>query len=426
MTITCNTDPASSLVSGKDIEAAIERHAALIAEVQKGEPQYAGSLGWLDVKARNVDGLIELAMHVNRIAEVMIVIGIGGSNRGAVAALEALKRTVASPTTLYFAGDTLSATRLADALEVVENKSVVLNVIAKDFNTVEPGITFRMLRNAMQAKYGFAYAERIIVTGSKGSGQLYELAVEHGYHYLPFPSDIGGRFSVLSPVGLFPLAVAGLDVRCLLEGACAMQQKVRTMQGGDNPAVRYAVLRSLIRNKGIAVESLVTFEPDLQHFVRWWVQLFAETEGKTDSVLFPVGFSYSEDLHAVGQYVQQGPRILLETYLDIHYAETNCVIKESCDVEDGFSYLDNKPFSLLNKTVYRAALQAHARDSVPCIELIVDKSLDADALGGLFYFFLFSAYLSARLLCVNPFNQEGVEQYKRNMYAELGKPGYTK
>jgi len=426
MTITCNVSPASFLVSEGEIHAAIHRQSSLIAAVQRGEAQYSGSLGWLDVKTQNIEELVRVAKHVQSVAEVMIVIGIGGSNRGAVAALEILKRTSTSPTTLYFAGDTLSPTRLADALEVLKTKSVVLNVIAKDFNTVEPGITFRMLRSAMQAKYGCAYAERIIVTGSEGSGQLHELAQKHGYTYLPFPSNIGGRFSVLSPVGLFPLAVAGVDIQNLLDGAYAMQQRIRTGQDENNPAILYAVLRSLMRKKGIILESLVTFEPDLQHFTRWWIQLFAETEGKTDQVLFPVGFSYSEDLHAVGQYVQQGPRILMETFLDLHYNLDNLRIEASKEVVDGFAYLDDKPFSLLNKTVYQAALQAHAHDGVPCIELKSDSALDTESLGGLFYFFLFCAYLSARLLGVNPFDQEGVEQYKRNMYAELGKSGYTK
>jgi len=426
MTITCNVRPASFLVSRGEIQAAIEKHTTLISEVQRGEDLYRTSLGWLDVGTQKIDELAHVAKHVNQIAEVMIVIGIGGSNRGAVAALEVLKRTTTSPTTLYFAGDTLSETRLADAMEVLKTKSVVLNVIAKDFNTVEPGITFRMLRSAMQAKYGNTYAQRIIVTGSKGNGQLYEVARQHGYTYLPFPSDIGGRFSVLSPVGLFPLAVAGVDIRNLLDGAYAMQQRVRTEQGEDNPAILYAIFRSLIRKKGIALESLVTFEPDLQHFIRWWIQLFAETEGKTDQVLFPVGFSYSEDLHAVGQYVQQGPRILMETYLDLQYEDNGCVIGPSKDVADGFDYLDDTPFSRLNRTVYQAALQAHSDDGIPCIELKCDSFLGAASLGGVFYFFLFTAYLSARLLGINPFNQEGVEQYKRNMYAELEKPGYEK
>lgn len=426
MTITCNTQPASFLVSEREMHAAIEANSTLIGGVQRGEEQYEGFLGWLDVQKQELEEIENQAVRVKELAQVMIVIGIGGSNRGAAAALEVLKRTCTSPTSLFFAGDTLSSTRLADALDLIESKSVVLNVIAKDFNTVEPGITFRLLRRAMQAKYGAEYAKRIVVTGSKGGGQLYELAALHGYAYLPFPSDIGGRFSVLSPVGLFPLAVAGVDIRTLLSGACAMEKVVRTRQAKENPAVRYAILRSLIKGKGIALESLVTFEPDLQYFTRWWIQLFAETEGKTEMVLFPVGFSYSEDLHAVGQYVQQGPRVLLETYLDVQYAETNLIIETSRDVLDNFGYLDNKHFSVLNKAVYQAALNAHCSDGVPCIELKMDTPLDAETLGGLFYFFLFSAYLSARLLGVNPFTQEGVEQYKRNMYAELGKPGYTK
>lgn len=300
---------------------------------------------------------------------------------------------------------------------------MVLNVIAKDFNTVEPGIWFRMLRLAMQDKYGPSYNERIVAIGSRGPGQLFELAKLHGYAYLPFPKDIGGRFSALSPVGLFPMAVAGLDVEKILEGARRVEQQIKKPPIEENSAVRYAVLRNLIREKGIQIESLIFFEPDLLALSRWWIQLFAESEGKTDNVLFPVGFSYSEDLHAVGQYVQEGPRVILETFLNLNYQTEEILIEPSEDVIDGFSYLDDKPFSVLNKSVYRSALKAHSDDGVPCCELSINSSLDEQELGSLFWFFLFSAYLSATLLDVNPFDQEGVESYKKNMYAELGKKG---
>lgn len=423
MNINCNTHPAVSHVSENEILSALHTQKDLIKAIQAGLEQDKPHLGWFHVDQACSAELHALAGKVRQMAEVMIVIGIGGSNRAAIAALEALKRKAKSPTTLYFAGDSLSGTRLQDALHLVRTKSVVLNVIAKDFNTVEPGIWFRMLRSAMQKKYGSSYNERIVATGSEGEGQLFELAKLHGYAFLPFPKDIGGRFSALSPVGLFPMAVAGLDVEKILEGARSAEQQIQETPLEENAAVRYALLRNIIRKKQIQVESLVFFEPDLFAFSRWWIQLFAESEGKTDNVLFPVGFSYSEDLHAVGQYVQDGPRIILETFLNLDYRAEPLLIEPSLEVEDGFSYLDGKPFSLLNESVYRSALKAHSADGVPCCELLFSSSLDEQTMGSLFWFFLFSAYLSATLLGVNPFDQNGVENYKKNMYAELGKKG---
>lgn len=423
MNITCNINAAVSQVSEQEIKTYLQNKKEIIEAVQTGLEQDKGSLGWFTVEQTCSKELHEIAQKVQGMADIMIVIGIGGSNRAAIAALDALKRTATSPTTLYFAGDSMSTTRLQDALHLVRTKSVVLNVIAKDFNTVEPGIWFRILRSAMQKKYGPNYNERIVAIGSKGPGQLYELAKLHGYAYLPFPKDIGGRFSALSPVGLFPMAVAGLDVEKILEGARIIEQQIKTTPMEGNPAVRYAVLRNIIREKGIQIESLVFFEPDLFALSRWWIQLFAESEGKTDNVLFPVGFSYSEDLHAVGQYVQEGPRIILETFLNLNYQTEKLPIEPSENVIDGFSYLDGKPFSILNESVYRSALKAHTDDGVPCCELTIHASIHEQTMGSLFWFFLFSAYLSATLLGVTPFDQEGVESYKKNMYAELGKRG---
>jgi len=423
MNITCNTQSAVSRVSEQEIKTYLQTKKEIIEAVQTGLEQDKGSLGWFTVDRTCSKELHEIAAKVQGQAEVMIVIGIGGSNRAAIAALDALARTATSPTTLYFAGDSMSTTRLQDALHLVRTKSVVLNVIAKDFNTVEPGIWFRMLRFAMQEKYGPSYKERIVAIGSRGPGQLFELAKLQGYAYLPFPKEIGGRFSALSPVGLFPMAVAGLDVEKILEGAREQEQHIKNTLIEENPAVRYAVLRNIMREKGIQIEGLVFFEPDLFALSRWWIQLFAESEGKTDHVLFPVGFSYSEDLHAVGQYVQDGPRVILETFLNLGYKTEELIIESSDSVVDGFSYLDGKPFSVLNESVYRSALKAHSDDGVPCCELTADTHLDEKTMGSLFWFFLFSAYLSATLLGVAPFDQEGVESYKKNMYAELGKKG---
>ena len=425
MNIRCNTQAASQYVTESEIASSIEQHYEQLIQLQSGSEEARDFLGWLSVSEEPLARIKEEAARIQQLAQVLVVIGIGGSNRTAVAVCQVFSRDLKGPTSLFFAGDTLSPTRLEDALSLIEEKSVALNVIAKDFNTVEPGITFRMLRSAMKKKYGPSYAQRIVVTGSDGEGQLFELAKSEGYTFLPFPKDVGGRFSAFTEVSLFPLCVAAVDIDSFLKGAKSTQLQLRSEDSKTNPAIRYAVFRNLIRKKGIVLESLVTFEPDLQAFVQWWIQLFAETEGKTDKVLFPIGFSYSEDLHAVGQYVQEGPKILLETFLDLHYTQNPRII-ESSKEDDGFSYLEGKPFSLLNKTVYQAAFAAHREGGVPCIELCCDEVLTIESLGSLFYFFLFSVYCSASLLGVNPFNQNGVEGYKKAMYADLGKIGFSK
>jgi glucose-6-phosphate isomerase len=409
----------------REITPYLEAHKSQIERVLASRPQRDAMLGWFDVDTgcsqSDLERIEHLAMSVRQKAEILIVIGIGGSNRGAVAAIQALRRSITSPVKVVFAGDTLSTTRLSDVLHLVRDHSVMLNVIAKDFNTVEPGITFRMLRQEMIRTYGKDYASRIIVTGSKGDGQLFDLARKHGYEFLDFPKEIGGRFSVLSNVGLFPMAVAGIDIKSMLDGARKMSEQIKKTPLETNAAVWYAVRRMVLLEQGFSIESLVLFEPDLHAVSRWWIQLFAETEGKKDKVLFPVSFSYSEDLHAVGQFVQQGPRTIVETFLDFSYSPSTMVIAQSTEVADGFSYMDGRHFDELNRVVYNAALNAHAHDGVPCIELNVEQPINEYSLGALFWFFMCCAYMGATLLEVNPFNQDGVEAYKQHMYDNLGK-----
>lgn len=415
------------VADAEDLRRKINAHERLIAQVQGGRIWNESMLGWFSVReamGQERCALIRAeAERVRSMADVMIVIGIGGSNRGAMAAVQALQRSLDGKTRLVWAGDTLSAVKLNDVLETVRNSSVVLNIIAKDFNTVEPGISFRLLRQAMQEKYGDSYAERIVATGSRGPGQLGELAARHGYRFLDFQPAIGGRFSVLSEVGLFPMAVAGIDIESMLEGAAMCEQELKTADMYSNPAVRYAAMRSVLFKKGFVVESLACFEPDLVHFARWWTQLCAETEGKNQNAVFPTSFNYSEDLHAVGQFVQQGRRCIMETFLGAFHVSPEFMIPGSPDVKDGFEYLDGKAYDDLNRAVYEAALQAHSKDGVPCMEIKV-PGLDAGNIGALFYFFMFTTYLSAGMLGVNPFTQDGVENYKRQMYRILGKPGY--
>ena len=419
-------DPSASAVHADeaDAEGYLEKNRTLIERVQEGYIWNDGRLGWFSVTGafppEESYKLRAEADRVRAIATVMIVIGIGGSNRGAMAAIQALHRSIASPTRIVFAGDTLSASSLLDSVEILKRESVVLNVIAKDFNTVEPGITFRVLRNALIDKYGEGYRERIIATGSRGPGQLAELSDAHGYRFLDFPADVGGRFSALTTVGLFPMAVAGIDIAALVAGAMDAEKELKNAGIESNPAVRYAVNRNLLFSRGFNVESLVFFEPDLLPFARWWTQLFAETEGKNQEAVFPTYFSYSEDLHAVGQYVQQGKRCIQETFLNFVHVHPDFLIGPSAAVKDGFGYLDGKAFDELNRAVYAAALRAHSEDGVPCAEISA-PAIGAGSLGGLFYFFMFASYLSATLLGVNPFNQDGVENYKVNMYRILGK-----
>lgn len=411
--------------AGIDREATLRGIGArrsILESARRGEIWNDRGLGWFSVReaasARALAVVRGEAARVWQRASAMIVIGIGGSNRGAMAAIHALRKTLKSPTHIVWAGDSLSGSSLRDVLDIVERESVVLNVIAKDFRTLEPGIAFRVLRQALMDKYGADYAERIIATGSHGDGQLFELAREHGWRFLEFPENIGGRFSVLSNVGLFPMAVAGIDIEALVAGAEDAERALRSMPLEMNPAVHYAVNRNLLFERGFCIESLVFFEPDFLPLARWWTQLFAETEGKTQQAIFPTYFCYSEDLHAVGQYVQEGRRCIAETYLRAFHPTPNLRIEPSPDVEDRFDYLDGKAFDDLNRAVYEAAIRAHYEGGVPCQEIALPEISEFE-LGELFYFFMFSCYVSACILGVNPFTQDGVESYKRVMQAML-------
>ncbi len=407
-------------VSEQQLAQAVQAAQSKLAPVLAGQFAEANQLGWMD-PARwqghaEVEYIRQIAAEIRSNADVFVLIGVGGSNRGAQSVIETLGD---GKVEIIYAGTNLSSHELKKILARLQGKRVYINNIAKDFNTLEPGIHFRFLRQYMEATYGAGAAARIIVTGSAGTGQLQQLAQQAGYRFLPFPADMAGRFSVLSAVGFLPMAVAGVDIRRIIAGAAAAKEELLAAAPQDSPAVRYAVCRNLLFEKGFVIENLATLEPGLAYFARWWSQLFAESEGKNQGCIFPVFSSYSEDLHAVGQYIQDGKRMVLESFLDARFANAETRVAAS-QLADGFDYLNGKPFDELNDAVYRAAFSAHSAGGVPCLQFRCGQ-ITPELFGELFYFFMLSCCLSAALIGANPFGQNGVEAYKRSMYRLLGK-----
>ena len=406
------------------LDQRVQAAAPLLAEVLAGEEQYQDNLGWFSVDEaagpERVDFLLEQAARVRADADAFVVIGIGGSNQAARAVVKAL-RPENGPAILW-AGNTISACETARLLKELDGyRSVYIDCIAKNFETLEPGISFRVLRRYLEQRYGQAEAaKRIFATGTPGS-TLHQLCIDNGYTFLTFPERIGGRYSVGSDVGLFPMAVAGVDVKALVQGMRDMRDELRAAPAGENLALRYACLRKWMLEQGLSLEMLAFFEPRLDYFAKWWIQLFAESEGKDGTGLYPVVSSNSEDLHSIGQFIQQGSPILFETFVTVRARDASVVLPAT-DKKDYFDYLTGRDFWDINDTARRATMRAHSEGGIPCLELSI-PAIDAHTLGELFYFFLFSCYLSCRLVGVNPFNQPGVESYKGYMFKNLGKPG---
>lgn len=438
----------------EEYQRALGENASVLAAAQEGEALYADSLGWLDTEvwanARVVEKLQKLAEKIRQEADAFVLIGVGGSNNAARSVIEALQRP-GTPEIIY-AGNTLSANALKKMLVRLKGKSVYIDCIAKNFETLEPGSSFRVLRKWLYERYGERAAKRIIATGTKGS-RLEEICTENGYTFLEFPENIGGRYTAMSNVGLLPMAVAGVDIEELVRGAHDMQMELRgerphgawaearaeraaravQEKPGEkevcgklarrNPAYQYACMRNVLYGYGYRVEMLSSFEPQFRHFYKWWIQLFAESEGKDGKGLFPVASEYSEELHSVGQFVQEGTPILFETFLDVKGQQDSLVVEADetlmASLADGFDYLDGKDFWSINKIAYEATVAAHSA-RVPCMTLEIG-ALDAYHFGQLFYFFQFACYLSCKMAGVNPFDQPGVEAYKGKMFEALGK-----
>jgi len=411
-------DQAGWLVQ-EEIQVMKDKYALLLDAVKKGEEQYKDSLGWLDVdRWAGEDWILkyeELAKAVQKDGDVLVVIGIGGSNQSARAVVDAIGSK--NHVKIVYAGNSISADSICNVLEEIKGKSVYINVIAKNFETLEPGIGFRALRAFLKDQYGAEYSKRVICTGTCGT-KFEEIAREKGYYFLPFPEDVGGRYTSLTPIGLFPLAAAGLDIRAMVEGARHMSRRLQKEDAAENIALEYAVVRNMLYEKGLKLEMLSCFEPRMFRFAKWWMQLFGESEGKDNKALYPVFGTFSEDLHSIGQYIQDGDTIMFETFLKVEDTGASYVIYGD-DVEDGFSVLDGMDFDEINRVAFEATVAAHS-EKFPCLILSI-PAIDEETFGQLYYFYQFMCYLSAKILGVDPFNQPGVEAYKNYMFKSLGK-----
>ncbi len=416
-----------SHITGDEISALTGKLNDAARLLQSKTGAGADFLGWLDPSAMNPPGelarLHDAASKLRRDTDTLVVIGIGGSYLGSRACYEALRPPDARYP-LKFAGINMSAHYLTDLMTSLGDSRFGINVISKSGTTTEPSIAFRLLRIALE-KRGADARRLIVATTDAAKGALRELADAEGWESFIVPDDVGGRFSVLTPVGLFPLAYAGIDIDALLDGATDCARACAESGIESNPAMFYAAIRHIMFAKKIPIELLAAFEPRIEQFIEWWKQLAGESDGKQHSGLFPAGASFSRDLHSLGQWIQDGPRILFETFLSIDEGESALAIPEmkGTDADDGLSYLARRRIADINKTAEDATRMAHADGGCPNLAIHIPK-LDAYHLGWLIYFFEYSIALTGYLAGTNPFDQPGVEVYKRNMFALLGKPGF--
>ena len=414
-----------------------------IAETAKNilvEKSGAGNdfLGWINLPV-NYDKeefarIQKAADKIKNDSDVLVVIGIGGSYLGARAAIEFLRHSfynnlpkeVRKTPEIYYCGNSISSTYLQHLIDVIGDRDFSVNIISKSGTTTEPAIAFRIFKEMAEKKYGKKEAaKRIYATTDKAKGALKNLATEEGYESFVVPDDVGGRFSVLTAVGLLPIAVSGADITRLMEGAAAGREKALNAPFEENDAVLYAAIRNILHNKGKSVEILANYEPSMHYVSEWWKQLYGESEGKDQKGIFPASVDLTTDLHSMGQFIQDGARIMFETVLNVGEPKATITIgKEPVDL-DGLNYLAGKDMDFVNKSAMNGTVLAHTDGQVPNLMIHVPRQ-DEYTLGELFYFFEFAVGVSGYMLGVNPFNQPGVESYKKNMFALLGKPGYEK
>jgi len=422
-------------ITDKTIMEYEEKVAQIHNEMYKNLNDEKKMLGWLNLPSNydkeEFDKIKKVAKKIKNDSDVFLVIGIGGSYLGARAIIEALSHTFANslpyeknkfPKVIYV-GNNLNPDYINDIIDYIGDKDLSINVISKSGTTTEPAIAFRIFREFLENKYGIPEARsRIYVTTDKEKGALKQLADEEGYEQFVIPDNIGGRYSVLTAVGLLPIAVAGLNIDKLMNGALIAQNKYAEENLKYNECYKYAVVRNILYKLYKNIEILVDYNPKLHYFIEWWKQLYGESEGKDFKGIFPAGVEFTTDLHSMGQYIQQGRRNIFETVINIEKSKTDIEIKKDEDNLDGLNYLTGKTLDYVNKKAMEATIQAHVEGDVPNILINVEK-LDEENIGHLIYFFELACAMSGMILEVNPFNQPGVEAYKKNMFRLLGKPG---
>lgn len=434
--VTFDYSKANSFLS----PAEVERMKKLTLDAKKVLVEKSGDgndfLGWIDLPVNydkeEFERIKKAAEKIQQDSEVLIVIGIGGSYLGARAAIEFLghsfynnvDKSIRKTPEIYYAGNSISSTYLKHLMQVVGERDFSVNIISKSGTTTEPAIAFRIFKEMLEKKYGKEEAaKRIYATTDKAKGALKNLATEEGYESFVVPDDVGGRFSVLTAVGLLPIAVSGVDIDALMEGAASARKRCLENEFEENDSLQYAAVRNIMLRKGKSVEILANYEPCVHYVSEWWKQLFGESEGKDQKGIFPASVDLTTDLHSMGQFIQDGSRIMFETVIEIEKSREELIIGEEPVDLDGLNYLAGKTVDFVNKSAMNGTILAHTDGQVPNFMVKVPE-VSPFYLGELFYFFEFACGVSGYINGVNPFDQPGVESYKKNMFALLGKPGY--
>ena len=433
MAVTLNAKYLEPFVNHEELEAIFPQVQAAHRTIHEKSGPGNDFLGWLDLPVdydrEEFTRIQKAAQKIRSNSQVLIVIGIGGSYLGARAAIELLHsqmyNDLATDTPkIYFVGNSISPSYLNQILKICEGKDFSINVISKSGTTTEPALAFRIFRKLAIEKYGREGAkERIFCTTDKARGTLKQLADEEGYETFVIPDDVGGRYSVLTAVGLLPIAVSGSDIQKLMDGAAKAREVLSVCDLEKNDCYRYAALRNILYRKGKAIEIMVSYEPAFTMMNEWYKQLFGESEGKDNKGIYPSSAIFSTDLHSMGQFIQEGSRILFETVVDIKKTQQDLYIEADPANFDGLNFLSQQNMSVVNQKAMQGTILAHTQGGVPNMVLELPE-VNEEELGYLIYFFEKACALSGYLLAVNPFNQPGVESYKKNMFALLGKPGY--
>ena len=434
--VTFDYSKATRFISDHEVESM--KKIALQAKDTLLGREGAGNdfLGWIDLPVDyDKEEFARIKAAAERIkgdSEVLVVIGIGGSYLGARAAIEFLRhnfynmvsKEIRKTPEIYYAGNSISSTYLKHLIDVIGDRDFSVNIISKSGTTTEPAIAFRVFKEMLEKKYGKeGAAKRIYATTDKARGALKGLADEEGYEEFVVPDDVGGRFSVLTAVGLLPIAVSGADIDKLMEGAASAREMAINNEFDDNDALKYAAIRNILHRKGKSVEILANYEPGLHYVSEWWKQLYGESEGKDQKGIFPASVDLTTDLHSMGQFIQDGSRIMYETVLNVEESQEEIIIGEEPVDLDGLNYLAGKNVDFVNKSAMNGTILANTDGNVPNLAVNIPAQ-DEYSLGQLFYMFEFACGVSGYISGVNPFNQPGVESYKKNMFALLGKPGY--